>query len=264
MRPLPFHHPAVWRAADKQRDMACRDQDRRGISTGFAVLDQELPDGGWPPNGVVELLCQDAGCGDSDVLAPLLLALSAQCRWQVWINPPWLPYAPALSQQGIGLDHVLLLNCRQDTEILWAMEQCLGGGACSVVQAWPSRLKPQQTRRLQLAAQKGNAIGVLLRPQACGEQASPAPLRLELCAAQHEQFRVRVLKRRGGWGSDWLTLRPVHSLHAKALPPTIRPTGVDPVIPPVQPSKGSASPIPVPVRPFPRSTGHATQGPPGH
>lgn len=230
MRPLPVQHPAIWRAADSQRAAACRAQTGQGIPTGFPVLDAALPDGGWPSEGLVEILVSGWGCGDSDLMVPLLHHLSDQHRWQVWINPPWLPYAPGLAQQGVSVNRALLLECRQDNDVLWAMEQCLASGSSSIVQAWPERLKPSQIRRLHLAAQKGQALGFMVRPQACAQQPSPAPLRLEVGPVlPDQQIQVRVLKRRGGWGSDWLTLTPPHQSHspladldqwmAHALPP---------------------------------------------
>lgn len=205
MQDVLNHHPSLWRAADLQRASAWRSQGQTGIPTGYVLLDEALPDGGWPREGVMELLSPESGA-EADLLAPLLRALGVQQRWQVWINPPWLPYAPALQQHGIEPAKALLLTCGSDQDALWAMEQCLASGSCSIVQAWPSRLQSRQIRRLHLAAQKGTALGVLLRPQACALQPSPAPLRLELKTGQ-AAFQVRVLKRRGGWGTDWLTLK---------------------------------------------------------
>lgn len=198
-----LRHPAVWRAGEAPLSAQ---RSRDGIATGFAPLDQALPDGGWPVSGLAELLCPHWGCGEAELLLPLLRQLGAQQRWLVWINPPWLPFAPALARQGVALEHTLLLRCERDKDLLWAMEQCLVSGSCSLVQGWPARPQPQQLRRLQLAAQKGHSLGLLLRPSACAQQPSPAPLRLEL--ARHAAgVQVRVVKCRGNWGSDWLALQ---------------------------------------------------------
>lgn len=197
-----LRHPAVWRAGEAPLSAQ---RSRDGIATGFAPLDRALPDGGWPVSGLVELLCPHWGCGEAALLLPLLRQLGAQQRWLVWINPPWLPFAPALARQGVALEHTLLLRCERDKDLLWAMEQCLASGSCSLVQGWPARPQPQHIRRLQLAAQKGHSLGLLLRPLACAQQPSPAPLRLEL-GRQPTGVQVRVVKCRGNWGSDWLAL----------------------------------------------------------
>jgi cell division inhibitor SulA len=215
-----LQHPAVWRGARAP----LVDSRRTGVATGFAALDQALPDGGWPRDGVAELLCPEWGCGEAELVLPLLRQLSNQPRWLVWINPPWLPYAPALAQQGVALEHTLLLRSEQDRDLLWAMEQCLASGSCSLVQGWPARPGPQQIRRLQLAAQKGHSLGLLLRPTACARQPSPAPLRLELARAQ-QGLQARVVKCRGGWGSDWLGL--VEAQTDWALPQPYSPPPLD-------------------------------------
>ncbi len=199
-----LRHPALWRAADAPAGQSARGD---ALSTGFAALDQALPDGGWPVSGLAELLYPQKACGEAALLLPLLRQLSAQPRWLVWINPPWLPLAPALARQGVALDNTLVLRCGQDRDLLWAMEQCLASGSCSLVQGWPVQPKPEQLRRLQLAAQKGHSLGLLLRPVACGKQPSPAPLRLEIGARQGAGVAVRVLKCRGRWGSEWVRVK---------------------------------------------------------
>ncbi|MCP5019546.1 MAG: translesion DNA synthesis-associated protein ImuA [Ketobacter sp.] len=203
-----LQHPAIWRAADGMRGKQW--QPLETIATGFHTLDQALPDGGLPCDSVAEILCPHWGCGETELVSSALASLSQQSRWLVWVNPPWLPYAPALRQQGIQLENTLIIHSKQDKDMLWAMEQCLASGACSAVQGWPHNPTPQQIRRLQLAAQKGHSLCLLMRPQAHMQQPSPAPLRLELGALQHN-IQVRVVKCRGHWGSPWLRL-PRHDL----------------------------------------------------
>ena len=218
-----LQHPAIWRAADGVRGRACQQQQITTVATGFPALDQALPDGGLPCDSVVEILCPQWSCGETELVSSALTSLSRQSRWLVWVNPPWLPYAPALMQQGIELENTLVIHSKQDKDILWAMEQCLSSGACSAVQGWPHRPTPQQIRRLQLAAQKGNSLCLLMRPQPHLQQPSPAPLRLEMGALQRD-IQVRVVKCRGHWGSPWLRLpramqQPALSLTRSTLQP---------------------------------------------
>ncbi|WP_290582524.1 translesion DNA synthesis-associated protein ImuA [Ketobacter sp.] len=206
-----LQHPAIWRAADGVRGQNGQQQQIVTVATGFPTLDRALPDGGLPCDSVAEILCPQWGCGETELVSSALTSLSQQSRWLVWVNPPWLPYAPALMQQGIALENTLVIHSRQDKQILWAMEQCLSSGACSAVQGWPHKPTPQQIRRLQLAAQKGNSLCLLMRPQAHIQQPSPAPLRLEMGPLQ-QAIQVRVVKCRGHWGSPWLRL-PRKAMH---------------------------------------------------
>jgi hypothetical protein len=63
---------------------------------------------------------------------------------------------------------------------LWAFEQTLRSGACDAVLAWSRRSMPRETRRLQLAAERGRTLGVLFRPRRAAREASAAVLRLSL------------------------------------------------------------------------------------
>ncbi len=219
-----LQHPDLWRAG--QLDAACPSQP-----TGFAVLDAHLPGGGWPLGGLTELLLAQAGIGELQLLAPALARLSTRQRWIIWINPPFVPYAPALAAHGIDTSKILLVHTtrrgassaaaphtpsgqaeppgkRAAREALWALERASRSGTCSAALAWLDEryLRPQDTQRLQLAAAQGKTLTCLFRPAEARQKASMAPLRLHLQAPppdRHEQhahrLTVHIAKRRGGW-----------------------------------------------------------------
>jgi hypothetical protein len=60
----PALHPNVWRASELGRAHA------RCHASGFALLDAELPGGGWPTRCLTELLLPQAGCVEWRLLAP--------------------------------------------------------------------------------------------------------------------------------------------------------------------------------------------------
>ena len=176
-----LEHPAIWRG----RSAA----ERSGLSTGFAALDEHLPDRGWPRAGLIEILVARFGSGELALLMPALAALtrSAAARWCVWVAPPLVPFAPALASCGVVLDRVALVGGarRQDARFrgdpgMWAFEQTLGSGACDAVLGWVRQPKPRDIRRLQLAAERGRTLGVLFRPQRAAREASAAALRLSI------------------------------------------------------------------------------------
>ena len=189
----------VWRGADQ------RQADDAVLATGFARLD-ELTGGGWPRGALVEI-CSSGALGLS-LLAPALVRLSDKPAWLAWVNSPYLPYAPRLQALGIDTGKILLLRKLADKQALWAAEQALRSGNCSMVMCWPGRLSTGQIRRLQLAAEAGNCLGVLFRPRAASSQASVAALRLQVEAdADAQALSIQLLKRRGGWAGGTLELR---------------------------------------------------------
>ena len=185
-------HPSVWRGKSHAAVVT--------FSTGFAALDAGLPGGGWPRQGLVEVLTPQPGVGELYLLLPVLAALSraTQARWCTWISPPHEPYAPALESRGVALDRMLVVRTGLP---LWATEQALRSGACAMALAWMPRVSPRAVRRLQLAAEQGRSLGVQFRSQQFAEQASPAMLRLSfepVKEASRQGARVTLIKSRGG------------------------------------------------------------------
>lgn len=200
----------LWRATDLPPS------SNPGLATGCATLDRLLPDGGWPPADLVELLCNVRGIGELRLLMPALAQLSReQPRWIAWIAPPHIPYAPALAAHGVDISRVLLIHPRTARDNLWALEQAMKTGTCSAVLGWPADdLRHQDIRRLQVAAQQGGTLGLLFRSEQVALQASPAPFRLVIRPlanpptddGQHgrgARLQVKLLKRRGGWATDF-------------------------------------------------------------
>jgi len=182
-----------------------------GLPTGFAALDGRLPGGGWPVGALTEVLPAAPGVGELGLLLPALARLSRRGRWLAWIDPPHIPYAPALSVAGVDLARVVTVRPACPADALWAAEQALGSGAPGAVLMWLPQVADRALRRLQLAAERGRAWGVLFRPPAAEGVASPAALRLAVLPAAETGLEVRVFKCRQGGAvpfSRVLPLRP--------------------------------------------------------
>src|SRR5262245_49722995 len=87
-----LQNPAIWRA-DTLPAAPCR-----RLLSGFSELDALLGAGGWPVGAVIEVLTDRQGIGE---LTLLLSALREAERTLLWINPPYLPYAPGLRIAGV-------------------------------------------------------------------------------------------------------------------------------------------------------------------
>ena len=180
----------VWRGAAVEAAPAV-------FSTGFAALDERLG-GGWPQAGITELLLANPGLGELELLCPSLARLAAEGRWQLWLAPPAIPYAPALQQRGVALACQLWVTAANSRDRLWVAEQALASGTCSMVLAWLPEVTSGQVRRLLLAAEKGQCCGFILRPADAAGQPSQASLRLVL-ERNDGALQVTIAKRRGGW-----------------------------------------------------------------
>jgi cell division inhibitor SulA len=198
-------HPDLWRAGQLGTTP-------EALTTGFPQLDAHLPGNGWPRAGLGEFLLSTTGVGELRLLAPLLKHVSrSEARWVAWVNPPFVPYAPALSALGIDISKVLLIHPKDHKDALWALERASRSGTCSVALGWldEKKLKVKDTQRLQFAARQGRTFTCLFRPEQAAAHNSMAELRLQMhapsCEQQPGELNVSINKRRGGW--------PVQGLH---------------------------------------------------
>ncbi len=193
-----LENPRVWRARSQP-------VPAEGLSSGYAQLDRLLPGGGWPRQALTEILIEQYGIGELQLLMPALAGLCVEDPgaepvepgWIAWVAPPFQPYPPALQKCGINLTRMLIVRPRNDSEALWSAEQALSSGTCAAVLLWPHRLDDQASRRLQLAAEKGGSWAIAFRPLSARHEPSAAALRLELSADQ-QGTRLAILKSRGG------------------------------------------------------------------
>jgi cell division inhibitor SulA len=143
--------------------------------------------------------------GEIGLLLPALAQLRESARWLAWVAPPHPLYAPALASAGIDIERCLVVEPQQPglrhaparaQQALWAAEQLLRGGACGAVLLWWDGEDANALRRLQLAAESGQALAVLFRPESAAQRLSPAALRLRIDA----DGTFEIVKCRGG---DW-------------------------------------------------------------
>jgi hypothetical protein len=185
----------VWKLKDASAAPA-----RPVWSTGSNSLDARLPGGGWPTASLIEVLLEGTGLGEVQLFLPALVACQGRVEspWLIWIAPPYEPYAPALAQQGIQLNRLLVVRPPSATEGLWAAEQALSSGVCAAVFLWLKGTDDRWLRRLKLAAEAGGALGVLFRPERHRYESSPATLRLVVSKGETEAPRIDLLKVQGG------------------------------------------------------------------
>jgi protein ImuA len=167
-----------------------------GLPTGYSTLDTQLQQEGWPLDSTIEILSDGSGLGAMGLFLPAMEQLSEQGRWQVFIAPPYMPYAPLLAARGINTEQVLLVHPQSREDLLWATEQALRSTTCSAVFSWlgAQDYRYSELRKLQLAANSGDSLAVLFRPNQASHNHAPASLRLQM----REYRKIHILKQRGG------------------------------------------------------------------
>jgi protein ImuA len=139
-----------------------RAENARSVVTGLPAIDALLPGGSFAAGAVHEVL---SGTDTPSFLLPILVARAAARLGRVaWCDELRQLYPPAVAALGLPLDRLLVLRPAGPVDALWAMTECLrcrGIGACVAVLPRISRIA---ARKLQLAAERGGGIGLVLRP----------------------------------------------------------------------------------------------------
>lgn len=182
-----LRHPALWRGRGAAAPA--------GLPTGFTALDAALPGGGWPRQGLIEIITTGSGHGELALWTPLIRQLTSTetPRCCAFISPPFGLFAPAWRTAGVRLEHLLVARA---PEPLWALEQALQSGVCAIAFAWQERAGMTELRRLALAAAQGAALGVLIRPPGAVLESTAAVLRLTVRRTA-TRLRLELLKGRG-------------------------------------------------------------------
>lgn len=172
------------------------------------AIDTALPAGGLARGAIHEVLA--AGPGAATAFCALLLARTGGPI--LWIEPFPDPYPQGLA--AFGLDTAALIVVRAEgVDALWAAEEALRCSAVSGVLVSLPHLPLASGRRLQLAAEAGGALGLVLRPDAASPPPSAARTRWRIAALPsapgpphripEARWRVDLLRARGGRPGGW-------------------------------------------------------------
>jgi hypothetical protein len=155
-------------------------EDAAVFSCGATALDALLPGGGLRHGMLVEWL---GDFGRSGAVTLGLLAAREACREGgvlVVLDRPQTFYPPAAATWGIDLNRLIVVRPRNARDELWAAVQALRSPVVAAIWANIERLDARAFRRLQLAAEAGRTLGVLVRPITARGQPSWADVRLEV------------------------------------------------------------------------------------
>ncbi|HEY1720995.1 MAG TPA: hypothetical protein VGG27_07100 [Magnetospirillaceae bacterium] len=125
--------------------------------------DAALPWGGLPLARLHQIALSDgAGLG----FAAGLLGILGRGRPVLWCKRRGsaMPFLPGLAPFGLTPDRVITVETERAIEILWAMEEGLRCPSLGAVLGEIDDLPTQAARRLQLAAETGGVVGLMVTP----------------------------------------------------------------------------------------------------
>ena len=134
---------------------------------GIGALDAQLAHAGLRLDALHEVTAASAGWGD-DAAATLFVAAVAARAWGpvLWVVRRRDLFAPGLAQAGLSATRVLYAEARDDAELLALMEEGLRHRGLGAVIGEAKRVAMPATRRLQLAAEGGRTVALLMKRHA--------------------------------------------------------------------------------------------------
>jgi hypothetical protein len=123
-------------------------------------------------------------------------------KWVFCIDTQQELYPPAVAQLGVPLERLMVVRTPRPADALWVCEQALRCRAVAAVVLPLRAIDAYASRRLQLAAEAGGSLGLLIcRDQQDGHTFAASRLRLEplVGPAGSRRMLITVLKLREGW-----------------------------------------------------------------
>jgi protein ImuA len=137
----------------------------------------------------------------------------------LWIGPDPDAWPPGLARYGLSPADLVMVRATRPADALWAMEEALRCPAVAGALLTLNDIDLTAARRLQLAAESGGALGLLLRPdtEEAGPSAALTRWRIDalpgLGGSAHAlgdpRWRLDLQRCRGGqpqgWNVTWRT-----------------------------------------------------------
>ncbi|MBB5689077.1 hypothetical protein GXW77_00375 [Roseomonas alkaliterrae] len=173
------------------------------------AMDAALPWGGLPRAALHEILAAEPGAAAG--FAALVLARAGGTV--LWIAPEPDAWPPGLARFGLSPAQLVLVRAAREQDALWAMEETLRCPAVGAALLVAGALDLTAARRLQLAAEAGGVLGLLLRPDADNAAPTAALTRWRIGAVTSDSgsphalgdpaWSLDLLRCRGGRPASW-------------------------------------------------------------
>ena len=127
-------------------------------------LDEQLTGGGLRRDALHEATFGGVNWADDCAAVLFLASIAARTsRSVLWVVRSHDLFPPGLYQAGLPPERVLYAEARSDAELLALMEEGVRHGGLGAVIGEARQVSTTATRRLQLAAEGGDSIALLLR-----------------------------------------------------------------------------------------------------
>lgn len=193
-------NPRLARLAEEVRRLSARGARGERCATGLAALDAALG-GGLALGALHELVAEQEGSPAHSLALSVAARLAGRNRWIVYLDTSQDFYPPGAVQLGVPLGRLLVVRTPSTREALFICEQTLRCRAVAATVLPLRSVDAYTSRRLQLAAEAGGSLGLLIRRELRdGHTFAATRLRIEplVGTGGARQMQVWILKTRTG------------------------------------------------------------------
>ena len=195
---------------------------RPALPFGINAIDERLASGGLRLDALHEIAASTPDLAD-DASATLFMTGIAARAWGpvLWVVRRRDLFAPGLAQAGLAAKRILYAEAADDAELLALMEEGLRHRGLGAVIGEARRADMAATRRLQLAAEGGRTIALLLKrhgrsgadplalPSAAVTRwrvgAAPStPLPAGVAGVGRARWALELVRQKGGETHNWI------------------------------------------------------------
>lgn len=186
------------------------------LDTGLGPIKYAFPNATFPIAAIHEFIStqtEDAAA-TKGFMSTILASLMRNSNASVWISNAKNIFPPALKGFGIAPDKLIFIQLQKEKDILWVMEEALKCKGLAAVIAEIKELSFTDSRRLQLAVEKSNVTGFIIRnnPRSLNTTACitrwkittlPGGLQENMPGVGFPHWNVALLKVRNGKPGSW-------------------------------------------------------------
>jgi protein ImuA len=188
----------------------------RAVDAVLGPIKKAFHNNSFPAGAVHEFIYKgpEATAATSGFVSGLVAALMKNNGVTIWMGSNRHIFPPALTAWGIAAEKVIFIELKKEKQLLWAMEEALKCNGLAAVVAEIPELSFTASRRLQLAVEKSQVTGFILRHQpkmanitSCVTRwqvyALPSVVYNSLPGVGFPRWQVDLLKVRNGKPGSW-------------------------------------------------------------
>ena len=135
------------------------------VDVGLGPIKKAFPNTVFPLGAIHEFLCAEVeeAAATAGFIAGIISSIMQTNGITFWISSARTLFPPALKSFGIDPEKIIFVDLQKEKEILWAMEEALKCDRLAAVVGEMQELSFIASRRLQLAVEKSQVTGFIIR-----------------------------------------------------------------------------------------------------